>query len=127
MSQSYVTPDLKEAGFEFLMDWLDDQPLWLRNRSVRSHIPYGPAIAALRQRPHQGGPALTASFLRLKSTRATLVEGRTRDDACLPKPKPTWRSPEPLQPDRAAPEVPISPVGSSVRRRQTRWSKPSTE
>jgi len=35
MSQSRVTPDLlKEAGFEFLMDWpCDDQPIWLRTRS----------------------------------------------------------------------------------------------
>jgi allantoinase len=35
MSQSHVTPDLlKEAGFEFLMDWpADDQPLWMKTRS----------------------------------------------------------------------------------------------
>jgi allantoinase len=35
MSQSRVTPDLlKEAGFDFLMDWpCDDQPIWLRTRS----------------------------------------------------------------------------------------------
>jgi allantoinase len=35
MSQSYKTPDLlKEAGFEFLMDWpADDQPLWMKTRS----------------------------------------------------------------------------------------------
>ena len=35
MSQSMVTPDLlKEAGFDFLMDWpCDDQPIWLRTRS----------------------------------------------------------------------------------------------
>ena len=35
MSQSHVTPDLlKEAGFDFLMDWpCDDQPIWLRTRS----------------------------------------------------------------------------------------------
>ena len=31
MSQSHATPDLlKEAGFDFLMDWpCDDQPIWL--------------------------------------------------------------------------------------------------
>jgi allantoinase len=35
MSQSHATPDLlKEAGFEFLMDWpADDQPLWMKTRS----------------------------------------------------------------------------------------------
>jgi allantoinase len=35
MSQSHLTPDLlKEAGFEFLMDWpADDQPLWMKTRS----------------------------------------------------------------------------------------------
>ncbi|MGD9844295.1 MAG: polysaccharide deacetylase family protein [Variibacter sp.] len=35
MSQSRVTPDLlKEAGFDFLMDWpCDDQPIWMRTRS----------------------------------------------------------------------------------------------
>jgi hypothetical protein len=35
MSQSRVTPDLlKEAKFDFLMDWpCDDQPIWLRTRS----------------------------------------------------------------------------------------------
>ena len=35
MSQSHVTPDLlKEAGFQFLMDWpCDDQPIWMRTRS----------------------------------------------------------------------------------------------
>ncbi len=35
MSQSHVTPDLlKEAGFEFLMDWpADDQPIWMKTRS----------------------------------------------------------------------------------------------
>jgi peptidoglycan/xylan/chitin deacetylase (PgdA/CDA1 family) len=35
MSQSHVTPDLlKEAGFDFLMDWpCDDQPIWLRTRA----------------------------------------------------------------------------------------------
>ncbi|MBC7600639.1 MAG: polysaccharide deacetylase family protein [Polaromonas sp.] len=34
MSQSRVTPDLlKEAGYEFEMDWpCDDQPIWLRTR-----------------------------------------------------------------------------------------------
>jgi allantoinase len=35
MSQSHQTPDLlKEAGFEFLMDWpADDQPIWMKTRS----------------------------------------------------------------------------------------------
>jgi len=35
MSQSHVTPDLlKEASYDFLMDWpLDDQPVWMRTRS----------------------------------------------------------------------------------------------
>ena len=35
MSQSTVTPDLlKEAGYEFMMDWpCDDQPIWMRTRS----------------------------------------------------------------------------------------------
>ena len=35
MSQSRITPDLlKEAGFDFLMDWpCDDQPIWLRTRA----------------------------------------------------------------------------------------------
>ncbi|HEX7124607.1 MAG TPA: polysaccharide deacetylase family protein [Thermodesulfobacteriota bacterium] len=43
MSQSLVTPDLlKEAGFEFLMDWpCDDQPIWLRTRSGKlMSVPY---------------------------------------------------------------------------------------
>ncbi len=35
MSHSHVSPDLlKEAGYEYLMDWpMDDQPIWLRTRS----------------------------------------------------------------------------------------------
>lgn len=35
MSQSTTTPDLlKEAGYEFMMDWpCDDQPIWMRTRS----------------------------------------------------------------------------------------------
>jgi allantoinase len=35
MSQSTLTPDLlKEAGYEFMMDWpCDDQPIWMRTRS----------------------------------------------------------------------------------------------
>jgi len=35
MSQSATTPDLlKEAGYEFMMDWpCDDQPIWMRTRS----------------------------------------------------------------------------------------------
>jgi peptidoglycan/xylan/chitin deacetylase (PgdA/CDA1 family) len=43
MSQSRVTPDLlKEAGFEFLMDWpCDDQPIWLRTRAGKlMSVPY---------------------------------------------------------------------------------------
>lgn len=43
MSQSLVTPDLlKEAGFEFLMDWpCDDQPVWLRTRAGKlMSVPY---------------------------------------------------------------------------------------
>lgn len=43
MSQSHVTPDLlKEAGFDFLMDWpFDDQPIWLRTRSGKlMSVPY---------------------------------------------------------------------------------------
>jgi allantoinase len=43
MSQSHVTPDLlKEAGFEFLMDWpADDQPIWMRTRAGRlMSVPY---------------------------------------------------------------------------------------
>lgn len=43
MSQSRVTPDLlKEAGFDFLMDWpCDDQPIWLRTRAGKlMSVPY---------------------------------------------------------------------------------------
>jgi allantoinase len=43
MSQSKVTPDLlKEAGFNYLMDWpCDDQPIWLGTRSGKlMSVPY---------------------------------------------------------------------------------------
>jgi allantoinase len=43
MSQSHVTPDLlKEAGFDFLMDWpCDDQPIWLKTRAGKlMSVPY---------------------------------------------------------------------------------------
>lgn len=35
LAQSHVTPDLlKEAGYEYLLDWChDDQPVWMRTRS----------------------------------------------------------------------------------------------
>jgi allantoinase len=43
MSNSLVTPDLlKEAGYDFVMDWpCDDQPIWLRTRAGRLlSVPY---------------------------------------------------------------------------------------
>ena len=60
MSQSHVTPDLlKEAGFQFLMDWpCDDQPIWMRTRSgPLMSVPYpleindSPALVVRRHTP----------------------------------------------------------------------------
>jgi allantoinase len=62
MSQSTVSPDLlKEAGFEFMMDWpCDDQPIWMRTRAGNIlSVPYpleindSPQLLARHHAPEQ--------------------------------------------------------------------------
>jgi allantoinase len=71
MSQSHATPDiLKEAGFDFAMDWpCDDQPIWLRTRSgPLMSVPYpleindSPQILVRHHTPEQFCAMLVGQF-----------------------------------------------------------------
>jgi peptidoglycan/xylan/chitin deacetylase (PgdA/CDA1 family) len=71
MSQSNVTPDLlKEAGFDYVMDWpCDDQPIWLRTRSGRiMSIPYpleindSPVLIVRRHTTEDFGRMIVSQF-----------------------------------------------------------------
>jgi len=86
MSQSLVTPDLlKEAGYEFVMDWpCDDQPIWLKTRSgpILS-VPYpleindSPQMLARHHAPDQFARMIIDQFEEMlrQSERQPLVCG----------------------------------------------------
>jgi allantoinase len=86
MSQSLVTPDLlKEAGYEFMMDWpCDDQPIWMRTRSgpILS-IPYpleindSPQLLARHHAPDQFAKMIVDQYEEMlrQSERQPLVCG----------------------------------------------------
>lgn len=86
MSQSHLTPDLlKEAGYEFLMDWpADDQPVWMKTRSgpIMS-VPYpvelndSPALLVRRHTAADFGEMIVDQFEEMleQSGRQPLVCG----------------------------------------------------
>jgi allantoinase len=86
MSSSHHTPDLlKEAGFDFLMDWpADDQPLWMKTRSgPLMSVPYpieindSPQILVRHHTPEQFRDFIIGQFEELlrQSARQPLVCG----------------------------------------------------
>jgi allantoinase len=87
MSQSTSTPDLlKEAGYEFMMDWpCDDQPIWMRTRSGGPilSIPYpieindSPQILVRHHAPDQFARMIVNQFDEMlrQSERQPLVCG----------------------------------------------------
>jgi len=86
MSQSAVTPDLlKEAGFNYVMDWpCDDQPIWLNTRSGRVlSLPYSfeindsPQLIARRHTAEEFGQMVIRQFdeMLLQSKKQPLVLG----------------------------------------------------
>ena len=86
MSQSTVTPDLlKEAGYEFMMDWpCDDQPIWMRTRAgpILS-VPYpieindSPQLLARHHAPDEFARMIVDQFKEMlrQSERQPLVCG----------------------------------------------------
>jgi peptidoglycan/xylan/chitin deacetylase (PgdA/CDA1 family) len=86
MSQSTVTPDLlKEAGYEFMMDWpCDDQPIWMRTRAgpILS-VPYpieindSPLLLVRHHAPEQFAKMIVDQFEEMlrQSERQPLVCG----------------------------------------------------